>query len=81
MKKEIRPTRTRRVVVLRFNRDGSRPEGFRTCPEIYIKYSASSLGICLHALWNVMAKRGEYKNKICSIRYEDITNLKSKSWV
>lgn len=81
MKKEIRPTRARRVVVLRFNGKETQPEAFRTCPEMYLKYSTHTLGICLNALWNVMAKKGAYKNKICSIRYEDITSLKRKCWL
>ena len=81
MKRMIKPTRARRVVVLRFNKDGSQPEAFRTCPEIYLRYSRRTLGICLNALWNAMAKDGHYQNKKCTIRYENISNLKCKTWV
>lgn len=69
------------MVVLKFNGQNSQPEAFRTCPELYVKYNKETLGICLNALWNVMAKHGEYKNKICSIHYEDITTLKRNTWL
>ena len=73
-----RPTRAKRVVVVQFK--GKKPEPFLTCPEIYLKYDNKELGICLGALWNALAKEGQYKNKLCRISYQNIEQLKSLTW-
>lgn len=73
-----RPTRAKRIVVVQLK--GNTPEPFRTCPEIYLKYSRETIGICLNALWNVLAKTGRYENKKCTISYQNIEQLKTLTW-
>ena len=73
-----RPTRAKRVVVVQLK--DKKPEPFRTCPEIYLKYDKEKIGICLNALWNVLAKDGCYENKKCKISYQSIEQLKTLAW-
>lgn len=73
-----RPTKAKRIVVVQFK--GEKPESFRTCPELYAKYTSKRLGICLHALWNVLSKRGTYENRLCRIKYQNIEQLKTLTW-
>ena len=70
-----RPTRAKRVVVVQLK--DKKPEPFRTCPEIYLKYDKEKIGICLNALWNALAKDGCYENKKCKISYQNIEQLKT----
>ena len=73
-----RPTRAKRVVVVQLK--DKKPEPFRTCPEIYLKYDKEKIGICLNALWNALAKDGYYENKKCKISYQSIEQLKTLAW-
>ena len=73
-----RPTRAKRVVVVQLK--DKKPEPFRTCPEIYLKYDKEKIGICLNALWNALAKDGCYENKTCKISYQNIEQLKTSAW-
>ncbi len=73
-----RRTRAKRVVVVQL--EGKEPETFRTCPEVYLKYNSKQLGICLNALWNALAKDGKYKNRHCSVKYQNIDQLKTLIW-
>jgi len=78
MMENFRPTRAKRVVVLKFN--DAEPEIFLTCPELYLKYGKDKIGICLNALWNALAKNGVYSNKRCIISYQPIDSLKTQTW-
>ena len=78
MMEKFRPTRAKRMVVLKFN--NAEPEAFRTCPELYLKYGKDKVGIGLNALWNALSKDGVYQNKRCTISYQKIDSLKTQTW-
>ncbi len=78
MTDKFRPTRAKRVVVLKFK--DAEPEMFLTCPELYVKYGKDKVGIGLGALWNALSKDGVYRNKRCTISYQQIDCLKTQTW-
>lgn len=74
----IRRTRAKRVVVVQL-RDRL-PRTFRNCPDIYKAYTREQLGICLHALWNALSKKGKYNNEKVTVYYKSTEILKALPW-
>lgn len=66
----------KKIVVLVLKNEPEKEYIYPSVPELMKAHKG--IGITIHSLWNALAKKGEYENKVCSIRYRN--NDSTEAW-